>query len=484
MAQQIQGKTILLILGLIVFLFLVSMYRGQIFDFFNQLPGYQDNEDKTIIPDKDDLAYVGGCNPPVARIISGKWIVISIEEAGEKREVQTDVYFKSPDIIGIHKKGILIDHTVGKVTSPYNQIKIEDNIIKISDYGEINNLALEIIQNKYLSQNSNDICKAILMFKCGSYNSLEKPSVEEIKKYQDFESVFKENSQNPPNLFDEQSFRALLVAFSEKESWSFNENEISELSISLHNALSNNEEKYLSCNQYEGGEKMMCIASVYKLGEYSQNNEIGISYANELFEIHSKWQTYFCNPKIFNLVKEEPTTFIGRTIEKIKNLLGISNLLGSKERGKPIEYIILHHTGGSTFDSAYQTFLRSRKQLSVHYVVDKDGIAYYLIDESRKAYHARDYNEETIGIEIVNTGYSNDDYTKEQYETLNMLLEQITKKWGIPYDDAHIVGHYERTSSSAGKWDPSPNFEWGKIGLPNHSPVQLSASDEEKYGYA
>jgi hypothetical protein len=313
MAQQIQGKTIFLILGIIVLIFVVSLYgRNQIFDWFNQLPGYQGNEDITIIPEIDKLAYVGGCNPPVAEIVDGQYIKISING----KDTLTDIYYKSPDIIGVHRKGILTDHTVGKVTS--HQIEIKENVIRSSDYGAINNLALKIIQNKFLAENANYICELNFLFKCGSYNSLQKPSLEDIEKYNLKEEIFKTNSKDFPSQFDEFTFRALLVAFVEKEGWSFDENKIKELSELLNNAMNDIEEDYLFCRDYKSGEKIICIASIYKTGAYYQNNKIGLDYALELVKISKKWQNYFCNNQALPLVEAQQLNWRGKTKELIK----------------------------------------------------------------------------------------------------------------------------------------------------------------------
>ena len=153
-----------------------------------------------------------------------------------------------------------------------------------------------------------------------------------------------------------------------------------------------------------------------------------------------------------------------------------------------INRIVLHHTGDS---SASQTISALKeKGLSVHYVVDKDGTIYYLVDETKTAFHCgccrptdayclNKYknpprcldekppatNFDSIGIEIVNTGKYSDQYTDEQYTAIKNLLSDIASRWGIPLDNTHVLGHYEITQ---GKWDPSPNFDWSKIGLSNH----------------
>ena len=130
--------------------------------------------------------------------------------------------------------------------------------------------------------------------------------------------------------------------------------------------------------------------------------------------------------------------------------------------GKTVKYIVLHHTAGSDFQSAYDTL--KKNGFSAHYIIDKDGIIYYLVDESRMAATTAMFNSESIGIEIVNEGTPNHDYTKQQYTSLNTLIKSIVSRWKIPFDNEHIVGHFQVPSSCmGGKFDPSPNFIWNKI---------------------
>jgi len=200
------------------------------------------------------------------------------------------------------------------------------------------------------------------------------------------------------------------------------------------------------------------------------------------------------NQKIpFNaFVRNDPANFeffLGTMKEEIKDQKIISDRttdpgfivntaysLNSAKRPNPviINYIVLHHTGGDDFKGAYDTMKGNGK--SVHYMVDKDGTIYYLVDESRMAFHSLDFNAHSIGIEIVNSGNAMDSYTDAQYSALNSLLPKIVERHktdGMAYDNAHIIGHYQTSSAiySDGeirKWDPSPNFDWTKINLADH----------------
>ncbi len=140
-----------------------------------------------------------------------------------------------------------------------------------------------------------------------------------------------------------------------------------------------------------------------------------------------------------------------------------------------VDRVVLHHTEGSAPGQRTVDYLIDRRGLSIHYVVDKDGNIIYAMSEDMVAFHAgckRDkeifcvegMNERSIGIEITNSGRSDDLFTDAQYNTLRQLLPYITNNLGIPFDNEHIIAHYEITSN---KDDPQ-YFLWDKIGLSSH----------------
>ena len=75
------------------------------------------------------------------------------------------------------------------------------------------------------------------------------------------------------------------------------------------------------------------------------------------------------------------------------------------------EYIILHHTGGNK-QSTINTFMDPSKELSAHYLIDKDGGITSFGDDSKVMYHAGtshwgdkdSMNRYSIGIEFEMLG--------------------------------------------------------------------------------
>ena len=142
----------------------------------------------------------------------------------------------------------------------------------------------------------------------------------------------------------------------------------------------------------------------------------------------------------------------------------------SLREGSQVELIVLHHTAGSTWTGAYDTFKLRPQEVSAHYIIDKDGLIYYIVGEEWKALHAGNtgrINHRSIGIELVNKG--DEAFTDAQYDSLNALIKDIEIRWGIEHKDANVLGHYETPQGKDdNKEDPSEFFEWVRIGLPNH----------------
>jgi hypothetical protein len=203
------------------------------------------------------------------------------------------------------------------------------------------------------------------------------------------------------------------------------------------------------------------------------------------------------NPSEYDLIdsteggKEESKTI--QLTSKDADALGIKGIIfqypmisWKRASQSDVQYVILHDTEGSTFQDAY-SYMKS-EGLSVHYMIDRDGKIYYLVNEKRGANHARGMNEESIGIEIVNTGRKNDPFTDAQYTSIKILLTSITNRgiangWNIKYDDAHILGHFQTENGKLiGKRDPSPNFNWASINLQGHEIVNLAIIPKE-WGY-
>lgn len=130
------------------------------------------------------------------------------------------------------------------------------------------------------------------------------------------------------------------------------------------------------------------------------------------------------------------------------------------------------------------------KKLSSHYFIDGDGTTYQLMAESTAGRHAgaakpaiKAPNTRSIGIELRNVHISPEKktitsaggkkkkiphpegksgkYTDAQYDALNLLIEDISARRGIPRDDKHILAHFEVVKGHHN--DPLPDFKWRRV---------------------
>lgn len=160
------------------------------------------------------------------------------------------------------------------------------------------------------------------------------------------------------------------------------------------------------------------------------------------------------------------------------------------------EYVMIHFCSAVVldpenpydYDLVRSTFVDN--EVSIHYLVDRDGTVYCFIPEDRHAWHAgvgdwldkeeyhNNLNRYSIGIEVMAIGSQEDmsiylteeqyneldpafiGYTDAQYEALKLLVADICERNEIPMDRDHVIGHEE---FSPHKNDPGQLFDWSKL---------------------
>ncbi len=132
----------------------------------------------------------------------------------------------------------------------------------------------------------------------------------------------------------------------------------------------------------------------------------------------------------------------------------------------PIDILVMHYTGMRTADEALARLCDPEAKVSSHYTVDQLGRIYRHVDESMRARHAgvsywagaRDVNNRSIGIEIVNPGHEFGyvPFPKPQIAAVIELSHDIVSRHRIP---AHrVLGHSDVAPSR--KKDPGELFPW------------------------
>ncbi len=138
---------------------------------------------------------------------------------------------------------------------------------------------------------------------------------------------------------------------------------------------------------------------------------------------------------------------------------------GERRGGVCPSLVVIHYTAMDTAESALER-LRSREYgVSAHYLIARDGCAFQLVAETKRAWHAGsgswggegDLNSRSIGIELSNSGF--EPFSASQMFALEHLLRGIMADWRIRPEG--VIGHSDFAISR--KTDPGPKFDWKRL---------------------
>jgi len=115
------------------------------------------------------------------------------------------------------------------------------------------------------------------------------------------------------------------------------------------------------------------------------------------------------------------------------------------------EIIVVHHTGINDFNTSFMRFYASvlpndrgdikkagKLNVSTHFLVNRDGSIYQMMDETTMARHVIGLNYSSIGIENVGGEKFEDNLTAKQLEANIKLIKYLQKKYkSIKYVIAH-----------------------------------------------
>lgn len=126
----------------------------------------------------------------------------------------------------------------------------------------------------------------------------------------------------------------------------------------------------------------------------------------------------------------------------------------SDRKGYKPEAIVIHVMDG-TLVGTDSWFANTASQVSAHYGIGKTGEVHQYVDENATAWHAGrvdkpvwkllkpnvNPNLYTIGIE--HEGKADDVWPDAQKQASAAMIRDICKRWNIPIDRDHIIGHYQ-----------------------------------------
>jgi N-acetyl-anhydromuramyl-L-alanine amidase AmpD len=169
-----------------------------------------------------------------------------------------------------------------------------------------------------------------------------------------------------------------------------------------------------------------------------------------------------------------------------------------EQRKESKTHVVLHFISNAALDPKnpyiYEDIRNIFKEYDVapHYMIDRNGVIYYMLPENRVARHAgkgdlegypeyKDHlNDFSIGIELMAIGTATEmqtiipsedykkipqehiGYTEAQYKSLSQLIDDIlARNPKIKRNRTHIIGHDEYATGR--KTDPGSLFDWGRI---------------------
>lgn len=140
---------------------------------------------------------------------------------------------------------------------------------------------------------------------------------------------------------------------------------------------------------------------------------------------------------------------------------------GTVEKPRTIDTVVLHTSynslGGDVYSVDKVVDIWKSYEVAPHYMIDRKGNIYRLVDDANIAYHAgvskmpdgrTNVNDFSIGVEILNT--KDDKYTQAQYDAVNDLIAYLRGKYAIK----QVVGHAD---IAPGRKDDPWNFDWKKV---------------------
>ncbi|MFF3610052.1 N-acetylmuramoyl-L-alanine amidase [Streptomyces sp. NPDC002463] len=139
--------------------------------------------------------------------------------------------------------------------------------------------------------------------------------------------------------------------------------------------------------------------------------------------------------------------------------------------GMDVDFIVIHDLEGS-YDGGVSWFQDPGSGVSAHYVMKADGSeATQMVATKDIAFHAGNYWVNLHGIGIELEGYAAQGptwFTPAQYKATAALVVYLARRFGVPLDRKHIIGHDNVLPPRPARapdahWDPGPYWDWEKF---------------------
>ncbi|MFI5606072.1 N-acetylmuramoyl-L-alanine amidase [Amycolatopsis sp. NPDC051903] len=140
--------------------------------------------------------------------------------------------------------------------------------------------------------------------------------------------------------------------------------------------------------------------------------------------------------------------------------------IANRPQSQKIDTIVIHDTEGYWADAL--TLAQDPTYLAWHYTVrSQDGLIAQHVATKDVGWHAGNWyvNAKSIGVEHEGFAAQGTWYTEAMYRSSAKLVGYLAKRYGVPLDRAHIIGHDNVPGTTpatiAGMhWDPGPYWDW------------------------
>ncbi|MFD9895241.1 N-acetylmuramoyl-L-alanine amidase [Amycolatopsis sp. NPDC059027] len=140
--------------------------------------------------------------------------------------------------------------------------------------------------------------------------------------------------------------------------------------------------------------------------------------------------------------------------------------IADRPNDQKIDHIVIHDTEGY-WDSVLK-LAQDPAYVSWHYTVrSADGLIAQHVPTKDVAWHAGNWyvNAKSIGVEHEGFAAKGTWYTEAMYRASAKLVGYLARKYDIPLDRAHIIGHDNVPGTTPATikgmhWDPGPYWDW------------------------
>ncbi len=197
------------------------------------------------------------------------------------------------------------------------------------------------------------------------------------------------------------------------------------------------------------------------------------------------WLYFLTIPVIFILMSSGSPSGPGKPVHKFDFLHPASykkrpspNRTRSDRTAEDIDAIVIH-TLQAQFQEGVSYLCTNEANVSAHFVISRDGFVAELVPVKDIAWHARYYNDRSIGIECEGFAENPETWTRDLMNTLVRLVAYLTTRYRIPVrhpsskaekpkkenggydeplDESGILSHGQIDPSR--RRDPGPYFDW------------------------